>query len=936
MPSHHALLLTDVVDSTGLAEQLGDAALAELWAQHDRAARDLLPRWRGREIDKSDGMLLLFEHTNDAAQYALAYHAALAALPLPLRARAGLHWGPALLRENSAADVARGAKPLEVDGLAKPVAARVMGLALGGQTLISAEAQAELRGHVQADAFMSHGHWQFKGVSEPLEVFELVPAGTEFRLPPGSDKAWRVARVGERWLPVVEVPNNLPQQASAFIGRERELREVKAALSQARLVTLLGMGGLGKTRLSVQVAAETLHLYPDGVWFLDLAPIREAALVAAEAANVLGVRQEPERTLLQSLCAQVRERRLLFVVDNCEHLVQACADLAHALLKAAPEVRLIASSREALRVPGEQTYAVLPLPVPSASSSLQALRGSTAVRLFVERARSHKPGFELTDAVAPAVAELVGRLEGIPLALELAAARVRSLSVADINRRLGDRFKVLTGGSRSLQQRQQTLRDLVDWSYELLSEDERTLLRRLGCFRGDFNLQSLEAICAAEPLDEFALLDLSQQLVEKSLLMSTEEEGQTRLRMLDTVREYALDKLVAAGEASAVQRAHGLYYFELAKQARNGLRGAEQGHWLALLEAERDNMRAAIALAQQGVSTLDPVITVKMAVALQAYWILRGHASEGREVVRQALTLPQVLASDVAHAHGLYVGAALAWSQSDHAGALRDLKACLALRRQLGNAEDIAATLSTQAVALLSHGDPDSARLAAEEALALFRQCGYAVGEVTVLLQLGQIALELEDDAVATQCLEQALAGARRIQNQENEAEAELTLAQQAFMRGDQAQAEARLQASLGICEATGDRRGACNARAWLARLAVQRGELHAARAALSAVLPELQQLELREQLLGCLEDHVWLAVLEDRSDEAVALVALIEHLRENAGLPRSPRHQRRWDALWSHLDVALKDATLDSITWHPGEWDTAEAMRLARAITQT
>ncbi|HEX2009987.1 MAG TPA: hypothetical protein VJN44_03525, partial [Roseateles sp.] len=289
MSEVRTLLLTDVVDSTHLSALLGDAEMAQLWAAHDRVARDLLPRHGGREIDKTDGMLLLFDQAEQALTYARAYHAALAGLHVPLLARAGVHVGPVILRENSAADVARGAKPLEVDGLAKPVAARVMALARGGQTLLSAAARQALGESVPH--LHSHGHWLLKGVDEPLELFE---AGAEpLGPPPDGEKSYRVARVGERWLPLKAVPNNLPQQATAFLGREREIDEVKRLLEQSRLVNLLGMGGLGKTRLSLQVAAELLAEFPDGAWFLDLAPIRDPSLVLGETARLRQVQEEP-------------------------------------------------------------------------------------------------------------------------------------------------------------------------------------------------------------------------------------------------------------------------------------------------------------------------------------------------------------------------------------------------------------------------------------------------------------------------------------------------------------------------------------------------------------------------------------------------------------------------------------------------------------------
>ncbi|UCG98963.1 MAG: hypothetical protein JSW31_08040, partial [Burkholderiales bacterium] len=596
MSDVRALLLTDVVDSTKLSEKIGDAAMAEVWTAHDRAARDLLPRWHGREIDKTDGMLLMFDTAADAVSYAMAYHRALAAMPTPLKARAGLHVGPVILRENSPEDVARGAKPLEVDGMAKPTAARVMSLARGGQILLTPEARAALG--ETALKLESHGHWVMKGVAAPVELFEVGDDSTHFAAPPDSEKVYRVVRVGERWLPVAKMPNNLPQQATSFVGREREIDEVEALLGTARLITLLGMGGLGKTRLSLQVAAEVMPQYPDGAWFVDLTPIRDAPRVAAEAARVLSVTEEPGRPLLQTLCAHLKSKRLLLILDNCEQVVEAAAELAAAVLAAAPQVRIIASSREALRTPGEHAYPILPLPLPSKEDGLEALAQSTAVRLFVERAKANKPAFALTEKDAPAVAELVERLEGIPLALELAAARVRVLSVADINARVQDRFKLLTGGGRTLPQRQQTLRALVDWSYDLLGENEKCLLDRLGVFVGGFDLPAAEAVCGVDPLDAMDVLDLLGSLAEKSLVMLDEREEGSRYRMLETIRQYAREKLDGRGEdAAATAARHCQHYFVFAKAVRDGIEGPEQATWLRRAETDVDNLRAAIALA---------------------------------------------------------------------------------------------------------------------------------------------------------------------------------------------------------------------------------------------------------------------------------------------------------------------------------------------------
>ncbi len=815
-----ALLLTDVVGSTQLSEDLGDEAMVGVWAAHDRAARDLLPVWRGREIDKTDGMLLLFDEVADAVRYASAYQRALAVLPVPLSARAGLHFGPVILRENRAEDIARGAKPLEVDGLAKPTAARVMSLARGGQILLTAEARAALG---ETDLHLhSHGHWMLKGVSEPVELFEPGDGDASGAPPDDGEKAYRVVRSGERWLPLREIPNNLPQQATTFIGRERELRELKTQLAQVRLLTLLGMGGLGKTRLSLQLAAEVRHLFPDGVWFVDLSPIRDPALVAAETAQVLGLRDEPDRPLIQTLCAHLRPKRVLLVLDNCEHLMQAAADLAHALLRAAPGLRILASSREALRVPGELAYPVLPLPVPGRSANLQTLMQSTAVRLFVERAQLHQPAFTLGEREAPAVAELVARLEGIPLALELAAARVRSLSVADINLRLRDRYKLLTGGGRSLHQRQQTLRSLVDWSYDLLGPAERTTLRRLGVFVGGFDLAAAEQVCGADQLDSLDVMDLLRSLVEKSLATMELQAQGTRYRMLETIRDYALEKLAQSGDDAATAGRHCEYFFALAKQARDGLKGPDQALWIERLESDLDNLRSATALALAGGA--DPFIAVKMAVALQGFWILRGYASEGRAVVQAALALPAVHASEMAQAHALYVGAVLAGYQGDHAQARQMLQTCLELRRRLGKPVEIAATLSTLSMALRHGGDVEGAAGCEREALQIFRSLGDRIGEAIGLQHLGECAMALGDDAQARVELEQALAIACEIGHREIEAECELMLGEIDFEQGRPAPARDRFNRSLAVCQDAADKRNEANALRWLGKADLAEG----------------------------------------------------------------------------------------------------------------
>jgi len=923
MSEVRALLLTDVVDSTKLAESIGDAAMAEVWSSHDRVARDLLPKFRGREIDKTDGMLMLFDGAADAVAYALAYHRALADLPVPLKARAGIHVGAVTLRENSAADIALGAKPIEVEGLAKPTAARVMSLARGAQVLLTTEAREDL-GKTELKV-ASHGHWMVKGVADPIELFEVGEEHTRFIPPVDSEKVFRVVQTGEWWLPVRDIPHNLPHQGTSFVGREQELDEVKEFLGKSRLVTLVGMGGLGKTRLCIQAAAELIHQFPDGVWFLDLAPLHDPALVVGEAAQVIGVNEEPGRTRLQAICAHLKTRRALIILDNCEHLVQASAEFAAAVLRSAPNVRMLASSREALHVPGEQLYPVRPLPLPGRDVGLEGLMSSTAVRLFVERARQHKPSFEPDRVQAPILAELVARLDGIPLAIELAAARIKVLSLADINVRLKDRFKLLTGGARVLQERQQTLRALVDWSYDLLSPQEQTLLARLAVFVGGFDLEAAEQICGAEPLSTEEVLDLLASLVEKSLVMFDESGESTRYRMLETIRDYACEKLEQSGDRPARAAAHCDHYFALAKQANYGMRGPEQAEWIRRTEADLDNIRAAISLALS-VGT-DPFIAVKIAVAMQSFWILRGYASEGRRIIRSALSISAIQESDLAQAWSLYVGAALAESQSDHSEALEMLERCLLLRRRLVHREELAGTLSTISLARLQAGDIDGARGSAREALQIFSEAGDRRGEAIENLHLGQIAAHAGDDSTARSHFEQCLAIAREIGQQECEGAGELNLGILACDEGDIAQSAQHFERSLAVCRDAADKRGEASAVRWLGRLALISGDLLLARERLIEAAMAFRAFEMWEELLDCLEDLATVSALGGALARAIRLSAVATEARDQLRLVRSPRHEEKWTKQIAELRQAAEPATFDA-EWAVGAgWAVEDAL---------
>ncbi len=530
MEMERTLLYTDLVGSTEVNSRLGDGGMAPLWDRHDRGFRDLLRQWRGHEIDRSDGFFVLFEQPADAAGFVLAYHRLLAALPVPLQARAGLHTGLVLLRQNSAEDVALGAKPFEVIGIARAVAARLMALAQGGQTLASDSAAAALHGGPWR--CQQHGHWRMRGVDLPQPVFEIGDDSAPFTPPPDSEKSQRVVQRDGQWVSVADVPRRLPGERDAFFGRAADLRAlVHAFQGGARLVTLHGAGGIGKTRLALRYGWAWLGAYPGGVWFCDLAPARslDGLLHAVAQALDVPLGATPARQLGRALAGH---GRCLLVLDNVEHLVREASPTLEAWLDAAPELRCVATSRELLGLRGEHALALDPLPVPD------------AVALFHARARAAWSGYDAARSDALQVQQLVTLLDGLPLAVELAAARVSVLPPAQLLARMGDRFRLLASrGGRP--DRQATLQATLAWSWDLLNAPERATLAQLSVFEGGCTLAAAQAVVDLSACGDDSpwLFDLVQSLVDKSLLRA---QADGRLGLLRSVQDYAAQQLQAA------------------------------------------------------------------------------------------------------------------------------------------------------------------------------------------------------------------------------------------------------------------------------------------------------------------------------------------------------------------------------------------------------
>jgi predicted ATPase/serine/threonine protein kinase len=746
-------------------------------------------------------------------------------------------------------------------------------------------------------------------------------------------------RLADRAAPVAPPPppaahpNSLPRQRTSFVGRETEIAEIKALLDGSPLVTVLGMGGLGKTRLTLAAAAELLPRFPDGAWFVDLSVVTDPALVVDAMARTFEVFDEPGRPLIDSVCAWLKSRRLLVVLDNCEHVVAAAAELVDAVLDSAPLVQVLASSRELLDVPGEQSYPIKPLPVPTRGDGTQTLLQTAAVRMFVDRARAQQPGFAAEDQDPDLLADLVMRLEGIPLAIELAAARLRSLSLADIRAGLEDRYQLLAGGSRLLQKRQQTLRALVDWSYDLLEADEQRVFARLSVFAGGCDAAAAKAVCAEGGVHEKRLPELLGSLMQKSLVARDGEGAASRYRMLETLRDYAAEKLAEQDAGGETAARHCQHYFALAKEAARGMHGAEQGRWTRRLEEELENLRAAAACSLAGGA--DPLIAVKLAVALTGFWILRGHASEGRKLVQAALALAPVQESPLAQAWALYTGAALASTQGDHETASRMLQTCLALRRELGNPVEIAATLSTLSLARLQAGDVDGAADCETEALELFASAQDQRGEAISWLHLGQIRVWAGDSEAALDDLERALGIARSQGLREIEAECELTAAEVHLHERRFDPARQAVKRSLQVCQETADKRGEASATWWLGRLALDSGDLQGARAGLRLALREFQAHEMRAQMLGCLDDTAALLLREGEPVAALQLVTAVDQARQRQKLRRSAREESRWQALVQDMRAAMSPEQAEEALRVGRELETEEAVRAALEAPQ-
>lgn len=612
---------------------------------------------------------------------------------------------------------------------------------------------------------------QYERLREVLSQELVAEPGTTTRQLREDIAAGRFPPVQRAGLPQGDLPeadkHNLPAPRTSFVGREREMLEVKRELAMTRLLTLTGAGGSGKTRLAQEVARDLVGVYRNGVWLVELAPLTEGTLVPQVVSGALGVQEQPGQPLVETLAEALRSKEMLLVMDNCEHLVEAAASLVDTLLNFCPRLRVLATSREALDVAGEVRWIVPSLSAPASRSSPTAeeLEGYASARLFVERASDRHPGFVANTENARAVAEICQRLDGVPLAIELAAARVGALSVEQITERLEDSLGLLTGGGRTRPSRQRSLRGTLDWSHDLLGEPEQILFRRLSVFTGGWSLGAAEITGSGKAIKLEDVLNLLSGLVDKSLVVPEVSGGGTlRYRMLEAVRQYAQAKLKGSGEAEAIWRTHAEFFLKLAEDAEQHLRGPEQAAWFERLDTEHDNLRSALSWAfGRGEADLG----LRLSGALLFFWSWRGYYSEGRRWLEAGLAHSRA-AEPLVRAKALDTLASLAYVQDDYGLASALDEEALTLYREAGDIGGIAKCLTGLGEQAMVQGDYERATSLLEESLGRFRELGDNSGTAFVLNRLAQIAISSTDYTRATALLEESLALNREVGDNKN------------------------------------------------------------------------------------------------------------------------------------------------------------------------
>ncbi len=885
-------LFTDLEGSTKLWEQY-PGAMKHALARHDEILRNAIEAHGGYVIKNTgDGFHAVFDTGVGGVAAALDAQQAVSnspwdeVKPHSLRVRMALHTGEAQERSG------------DYYGPTLNRAARLMSIANGGQTLISTTTADLVRDQLPEGASIKDlGEHRLRDLVRSEHVFQLTHPALPSEFPPIRS--------------IDAFPNNLPLQLTSFVGREHELEDAKQRLHSTHLLTLIGPGGTGKTRLSLQLAAEVLPSFADGVWLAELAPLTDPALVVQSVGSLFHLREQLGMPLDELLIDYLREKDVLLVLDNCEHLIETCAQLADQLLRACAHLKVIASSREALGIAGEAVYRVPPLSLPDPHSPTPGdLRQCESAQLFIERASAANPRFVLTDPNCAAVAQICRRLDGIPLALELAAARVTAFSPEQIASHLDDRFRLLTGGSRTALPRQQTLRALIDWSYELLSEDERTLLRKLSVFANGWTFEAAEAVCA-----DLNVLDLLPQLVNKSLVAVDNEAEEPRYRLLETVRQYARDKLLESGDVGSVRNAHFDYFLRLAEQAQPKLRSRGAGAVVMKLDLEHDNLRSAMQWGLE--ERLDDVL--RMVTPLTYFWNRRGYEEEARSLILEAVQraekqgeLPVEARRRRLAGEALQAFAVLSYSQGDNIRAMEASKKAAAIAREIDDPRLLALALSfavSGAVSLGQGGEGLDAML--QEAMDAAEVSGdpFAMGLPLSLLAT-QAASTLGDFKRADADSERGRALMRASGDEWGATMGLLGVAMIARFRGDFATARKQFAEIEPIYRDMGDQHRVNMVKSELAHMDRVAGNWDEAEKKYRESLPEWQRLGHRAAVAHQLECFALVNRHKGRLERAATLYGAAESLRERIGIPMTEYERPEYEAAVAELRSQMDPAS--------------------------
>jgi predicted ATPase/class 3 adenylate cyclase len=899
-------LFTDIEGSTKLWEYNAPAMHAAL-ARHDEILRGAIEEKEGYVFKTvGDAFCCAFPTAPEALEAALSAQRTLFAeewgVEDGVRVRMALHTGAAEERDG--------------DYFGPPVnrVARLLSAAHGGQVLVSAAAQELVRDQLPAEAsLMDLGERGLKDLFRPERVFQLLAPGLPTEFPP---------------LRTLEShPNNLPLQPTPLVGREREVGEVVERLrgEEVRLLTLTGAGGVGKTRLALQAGGDLLEYFEDGVFFVALATITDPALVPSTIAGTLEVKESAQQPLMETLKSYLREKELLLLLDNFEQVLEG-ASLVGELVGTCPRLKILATSRAPLRLYGEQEYTVPPLalPDPSVLPPLKVLTQYEAVRLFVERARALKADFEVTNESAPAVAEICARLDGLPLAIELAAARIRLLPPPAILERLGSPLKLLTGGARNLPERQRTLRGAIEWSYGLLDERDQTLFARLSVFSGGRTLEAIEAVC--DPQGDLDALEGVESLLEKSLLRQEEEVGgEPRYVMLETVHEYALEKLEESGEGEDVRRRHAEFFLALAEEAEHHLRGPEDVEWLERLEEEHDNIRAALSWAlERGEAEL----ALRLGGALWMFWEARGHYSEGHRWLEAALATANG-ASAAARAKVLEGEGWLVVSSGEVDRAVVAAQEGLKLSEQAGLGGAVAARfLRILGWIAIIRGDYEGAKELLEESLTFSREADDKWGIADALLWLTN-SLDFLDRERAKELREEGIGLARELGYVTTLARHLFSLGYTLILEGDYERGAALNEEAATLFREHEHKGGGLeyllDNLGWAA---LYRGDPEQAKAAYEEGLALCKELGEKVAASAYLEGLACVAGSEGEAERAARLFGAAEALREAVGWQLMPEE----DALKEPY-LGSARSQLDEASWEAA-WAEGRGMTFNEAVS--